>query len=434
MFPLSSQAADAPSSRRPASAVIGAGTALALGVAAVAASCAPTPRTPAGVEAPPRPFERTPYVQAVRDDGAVVMWRTTRPDASFRLRYRVEGGPWRPAEVRGGPGRDRHVALKGLPPAGEVEYTVAAGDGRELGVRRFRTAPSDTSDAPVEVLAFGDSGWGSAAQTELARLMRERSWDLAVHVGDLAYPDGSEEDFTVRHFRVYGPLFARVPLFPSPGNHDVEATGGLDQAYDRAFRWPGEEEGRRYYAFRWGRTQFVALDTSTDSAAAALAGRDGRQLRWLGDVLSSAARDTTVAWTVVYTHRPLYSQAAGFSGHGPDRRLRRALEPLFLEHGVDLVLAGHDHHYQRSRPLRRGEPVPPGCAPVHFVTGGGGATRYARSIVPEGPVARVSRDHHFLALRLGPDGGAGEAVGRDGGVLDRFELEPYDPGDGSCPD
>lgn len=429
----SSRASDAPSPPRPTLPPTWPGAALALGLAAVARSCAPTPRVPAGVEAPPRPLERAPYVQAVQDDRAVLMWRMATAGASSRLRYRIGEGPWRPAEVRRGQGRDRHVVLEGLPRAAEVEFAVAAGDGAELGRHRFRTAPPDTSGAPVEVLAFGDSGWGSDAQVELARLMRGRAWDLAVHVGDLAYPDGSEEDFTVRHFRVYRPLFARVPLFPTPGNHDVDAAGGLDQAYDRAFRWPGEE-GRRSYAFRWGRAQFVALDTSTDSAAAALADRDGRPFRWLEETLASAARDTTVAWTVVFTHRPLYSQAAGFSGHGPDRRLRRALEPLLLEHGVDLVLTGHDHHYQRSRPLRRGEPVPPGCGPVHFVTGGGGATRFARSITPEGPAARVSRDHHFLALELGRDSGSGEAVGRGGRVMDRFELEPYDPGGGSCPD
>ncbi|MFW6193829.1 MAG: metallophosphoesterase, partial [Gemmatimonadota bacterium] len=363
----------------------------------------------------------------------VVMWRMATPGAASRLRYRVADGPWRPAEVRRDAGPNRWVVLEGLPAAAEVEFTVTGADGTELGPHRFGTAPADTTDAPVKVLAFGDSGWGSAAQTDLADLMRGRGWDLAVHVGDIAYPDGTEDDFTVRHFRVYGPLLGRVPLFPVPGNHDVEAAAGVDQPYDRAFRWPGAEEGRRHYTFRWGRTRFVALDTSTDSAAASLADPEGRERRWLEEILASAARDTTVAWTIVVSHRPLYSQAAGFSGHGPDRSLRRALEPLFLEHGVDVVLAGHDHHYERTRPVRRGEPVPPGCGPVYFVTGGGGATRVARSVTPEGPAARVSRDHHFLALKLGPHGGSGEAVGRDGAVLDRFRLEPHDPQDTTCP-
>lgn len=411
--------------------VLPSGAARVVVLAVAAGACIPKPRAPADVDPPPDPFERAPYVQAVQDDRAVVIWRVTDAETSTRLRYRVEGGSWRRADVRRTDDRNREAALGGLPPSARVEFSVT-GDGRELGPFRFRTAPPDTSGAAADVLAFGDSGWGSDVQTELARLMGDRSWDLALHVGDLAYPDGSEEDFTVRHFQVYGPLLARVPLYPSPGNHDVRPEGGHGAAYDRAFRWPGAREQRRHYAFRWGLAQFLALDTSTDSAVAELIGREGRQFRWLEETLSSVARDTTVAWTVVFTHLPFYSQAAGFAGHGPEPGLRRALEPLFLEHGVDLVMTGHDHHYERSRPVRDGAPVPPGCGPVYFVTGGGGATRFARSVMAEGPAARVSRDHHFLALSLTRDGGSGEAVGRDGEALDRFELEPYEPNGASC--
>lgn len=121
-----------------------------------------------------------------------------------------------------------------------------------------------------------------------------------------------------------------------------------------------------------------------DVEVLALAEPGSPELRWLEETLASAARDSPLAWTVVFTHRPLYSQAAGFSGHGPDRRLRRSLELLFLEHGAYLVLTGHDHHYQRSRPVRGGNPAPPGCGPVHFVTGGGRGLRGAARVVPRG--------------------------------------------------
>jgi hypothetical protein len=394
---------------------------------------------PVGVDPPPSPFERAPYLQAVHDDRAVVIWRTERPGTSSRLRYRVEGGAWTEPDVQEGDRGDRKVVLEDLPPATTLEFAVRA-DGRELGPYRFRTAPPDTAGTTVDVLAFGDSGWGSVAQTQLADRMRERPWDLAVHVGDIAYADGSEEDFTVRHFRVYGSLLARVPFFPSPGNHDVRTAGGGGEAYDRAFEWPGAERGARYYTFRWGRTQFLALDTSSDSVVRELEEREGRQYRWLETTLDSLARDTTLDWTVVFTHLPLYSQSVGFSGHRPNADLRDALEPLFLEHGVDVVLTGHDHHYERSHPVRDGRPVPPGCGPVYFVTGGGGATRFARSVAPEGPAAAESREYHFLALRLerstdaGEGTGAGEAVGRDGEILDRFRLVPYEPDGSNCPD
>lgn len=400
-------------------------------LAALVPACIPKPQMPEGVDPPPAPFERAPYVQAVGDDRALVMWRTADPEAPSRLRYRVDDGAWSPADVRRGEGGDRAATLRNLPPASSVTYTVEA-DGLEMGPFRVRTAPRDTAGAPLDVLAFGDSGWGSAAQADLADRMGERPWALAVHVGDIAYPDGREEDFTLRHFRMYGPLLSRVPLFPSPGNHDVREAGGGGAAYDRAFAWPGEERGGRHYTFRWGRAQFLALDTSTDSAMAELERREGEQYRWLADTLAAMARDTTLAWRVVFTHRPLYSRAAGFGRNPPTDRLRSALEPLFLEHGVDLYLGGHDHHYQRSLPLRDGRAVKPGCGPVYVVTGGGGASRFARSVAPGPLTARVSRAYHFLALTLGPGEGSGEAIGRDGEVVDRFRLSRYEPDGSTC--
>lgn len=405
--------------------------ALVVLVVLAAAACMPRPRVPTEAPPPPAPFERAPYVQDVVDGRAKVLWRTSAPEAASDFRFRVGDGAWRDAPVRRGGGGDRRAELRELPADTTVTYAVEAA-GREMGPFRFRTPPADTSTATVDVLVFGDSGWGSPIQLALAGLMEERRWDLAVHVGDVAYPDGSEDDLTQRHFRVYRRLLARVPFFPSPGNHDLHAAGGGGRPYDRAFAWPGQEEGGRFYAFRWGRVGFVSLDTSTDSVMAGLEEREGRQYRWLEAKLAEMAADSTLAWTVVYTHRPLYSRGVGFGRNPPREKLREVLEPLFLEHGVDLVLAGHDHFYQRTRPLRNGRVVDAGCGPVHLIAGGGGASLYGRSVAPGDPAARVVRAHHFVDLALGASGGSGVVVGREGRTLDRFRLVPYDPGDPTC--
>lgn len=122
--------------------------------------------------------------------------------------------------------------------------------------------------------------------------------------------------------------------------------------------------------------------------------------------MDEAVADSTLSWTVALTHYPLYSRGAGLSGHGPNEELREALEPLFLRHGVDLVLAGHEHHYERSHPLREGDAVAEGCGPVHLITGGGGATRFARAV--------------------------GRVVDPEGRVIDRFALQPYSSRDPAC--
>ncbi len=109
------------------------------------------------------------------------------------------------------------------------------------------------------------------------------------------------------------------------------------------FALPGDE---RWYSYDWGRIHFVALDTEASYS---------RQAAWLDADLAA----TTLPWKVVYFHRPPYSSGQ----HGSDTSLRNALEPIFEKHGVQLVLAGHDHDYERMLPQPRIQ---------YVVTGGGG--------------------------------------------------------------
>lgn len=389
-----------------------------------AGTCQPKPEMPRRTPPLPGAFERPPYLQAVTDSSAVVRWRAAAADSGGELRYRVDGGPWRTAPAEHLPRGDHRVRLEGLGPGAAVAYSVREGP-TTMGPYRFHTAPPPAGSTPARVLGFGDSGWGGDAQADLALLMRNEPWDLAVHVGDVAYDDGTEEELTLRHFRVYGELFAGVPFYSVPGNHDVRTANGAP--YERAFDWPGEAEGRRYYTFRWGRTRFVALDTSEEPEEDELEDETGPQYRWLVDTLEEAARDTALDWTVVFTHYPVYSHGTGLSGHGPDEELREALEPLFLRYGVDLVLTGHEHHYERSRPLREGTVVKAGCGPVYMIIGGGGASRFARSVAPDVHTARVSREYHYVDLTFRRRSVAGRTVNRKGGLLDRFQLTPYDP-------
>jgi hypothetical protein len=378
---------------------------------------------PVGVQRPPAPFERLPYLQAVTGDSAAVRWRLSG-EVGTRLEYRAGAAErWREAPVREMGRGDRRVVLEGLSPGEEVEYRVHAG-GLTSGPYRFRAAPPDTSSSTVRILAFGDSGWGSPEQVALSRQMRGVDWDLALHVGDVSYPDGAEDELTRRHFDVYDEIFPGVPFFPVPGNHDIKTAGGAP--YDRAFDWPGEQ-GSRWYAFRWGRIQFLGLDTSSEAHKDSLAARTGAQYRWLVATLDSVSRDPTLRWTVVYTHHPLYSHRMGFLGHGPAEEVREVVEPLLLEHGVDLVLAGHDHHYERTVPVREGAAVEPGCGPVHMVIGGGGAATLFRSVRPDEHTARIDRDYHYLDLEVHGDVIMGRAVDPEGRVFDRFRVLPFDP-------
>ncbi len=387
--------------------------------------CYPGPVYPVGIPSTPPSFERLPYVQQVTDSSASVLWMS-QPGSPDTAWYRIpeSDSAWTRTAVVDHRYGTRRADFASLPAAGTVEYVVSAA-GTRAGPYRFRTAPSEgNASEDVRVLLFGDSGWGGPQQIDLARQMKRDSWDLSIHVGDIAYNDGSEEDFTERHFRVYTPTFASTPFYPSVGNHDIRADGG--RSYEGAFLWPEPFPGARYFSFRWGRIQFVSIDTSskTDDVED-LRNGTGRQLEWLEGVLREASADSAVDWIITFQHHPLYSHAIGISGHELDRSLRAVLLPVYERYGVDLVTAGHDHHYERSWPIRDGRRVQDGCGPVHVLSGGGGASRYARDITNTTLLATAQRVYQYVELVVGTDRIRGRTIDRGGQVVDEFTVRRY---------
>jgi hypothetical protein len=295
-------------------------------------------------------IRRRPYVQQVTDSSAMIGWVTvaaagqrvdvTTPD----LRPRATVSGTREAVIVRSEGESQMWArLEGLEPSTIYCYELADEVGALTGRIGFRTAPAPDGPEPVRFLAFGDSGGGGADQRALAKQMLSVPYDLIIHTGDLAYDDGTIGQLEDTVFGIYAPLFQHLPFFPSAGNHEYRT---LSAAPFRAvFALPGTTN-EKWYSYDWGRVHFVALDTESDYAT---------QARWLDADLAA----TTRPWKVVYFHKPPYSSG----GHGSDLSLRNALAPVFEKHRVQLVLAGHDHDYERM--------IPQGGV-QYVVTGGGG--------------------------------------------------------------
>jgi 3',5'-cyclic AMP phosphodiesterase CpdA len=212
----------------------------------------------------------------------------------------------------------------------------------------FRTAPSPTDERSIKFLAFGDSGGGGSDQLALRDQMLDFPFEMMIHTGDVAYEDGSLKQFEDNVFGVYAELFKNIPFFPASGNHDY---GTLDGAPFRdVFALPGGD-AEEWYSYDWGRIHFVALDTEADYKT---------QAEWLDEDLAASK----LPWKIVYMHRPPYSSG----NHGSDTSLRRVLAPVLEKHGVQLVLTGHDHHYERTTPQN---------GVTYVVTGGGGRGTYS---------------------------------------------------------
>lgn len=357
-----------------------------------------------------------PYVQCVSADRAWICWSSEQeePDAliagapAFTRQVRM----WTPAETGlDAPLWAHQVEISGLAAAREYVFGVLRPGLRDHAEVRFRTPGAHQ----VRFLAFGDSGAGSEPQRELAVLMQAEEAELIVHTGDLAYTGGTFPAFLERHFAIYADLLARTPLFPCLGNHEYGEPGA--RAYMALNRTPAagvppEDQGR-YYSFDWGPVHFVALDSNAGLIAAA-EGR-GRMLEWLDRDLMR----TRQPWKVVYFHHPPY--ASGRHDGNPISALaRNVLVPVLERGGVQLVLNGHEHSYQRSRPIRAGRVAGDGV--VYVTTGGGGGGLYP---APGGELLEFcASTHHYLRVAASASELRAEAVLVNGAILDAFAWRP----------
>ena len=375
---------------------------------------------------PPGTVEREPYLVTVTDSSAVVRWTTYDP-VRPGIRFWAEETPADTiSEVLPREGRNHTFEMLQLAPAANYFYQIQINDTLWSETASFRTFPEPGAKDPFSFLVFGDSGTLNQGQLELAEHMNEEEAALAIHVGDLAYPDGTPEEYTVKHFGVYAPLLKRVPLFPSPGDHDFRIRQG--EIYAETFTPPGGRGSGSpfYYSFTHGNARFLSLDSKDDpwhtEAYGWLAQPESEQYQWLLRELSIARSDPGIDWIFVYFHHAPYSASTGFGGHGSHLPTRRAIAPLMDGYNVPLVFSGHDHDYQRSRPIRGNRVVERGEGTVYVVSGGAGErfgfrgtgsdwfTAYADQVVQ---YVRVHVDHYDLRL---------EAVNRDGQVFDSWEM------------
>jgi 3',5'-cyclic AMP phosphodiesterase CpdA len=278
---------------------------------------------------------------------------------------------------------------------------LVPGEAPEMNLR-----PGAWTSSPdlLTFAAIGDNGSGGrqamAVAAQMAETYRRRPFELVSLLGDICYYGNLEDRFDDVFARPMKPLVdAGVSFELAIGNHDTalgHSEAGLAQI-EAELRLLGTPA--TYYKTTHGPVDFFYLDSSVPG----LFGPEARtQFEWLDDALGSAANQ----WKIVALHHPPYSSGR----HGSTRGAKEMLEPILNRRKVDLVLAGHDHDYERTHPVEG----------VTYVVSGGGC-----KTTPVGTSSFTASAHsvlHFLLVDVHDDRLVADCVRADGKVADRFEL------------
>lgn len=441
---------------------------------------------------------RGPYLQSVSDTSIHIVWRTRGPiepvirygekvsklaqhslseNVHVRISSDVEGLSFPQLHIETAEARNKRkskrkknhtgarnifqyeVQISGLTPNTKYYYQVLDGTDALTAQQDdnlfFTTSPIPGTDAPVRIWVVGDSGTGDRNQRKVYEAMQgyiaetKRPLDLFVHVGDMAYSDGVNYEFDKGFFNVYTDVLYQTPLWTSMGNHEGRTSRGMTQTgpYYDAYVLPtrGESGGvpsgtEAYYSFDRGRIHFVCLDSHDLDRLST-----GPMATWLREDLNQADAD----WLIAFWHHPPYTKGSHDSDlEGQLIEMRREIMPIMEEAGVDIVLTGHSHIYERSMLvdgayatptvaegviLDDGDGNPEGDGPyrksaglhahegaVQVVTGHGGAEIGRGGTMPI--MREIIVEHGSTILDVDGDTLMGHMINKDGVVRDIFSI------------
>jgi hypothetical protein len=347
-----------------------------------------------GWDTPPADADitRGPYLQQLGRRGVLVVWETDNPVVSS-----VAYGPTDALESLAEdatPKRHHVVPLTELLPSSDYHYQVQSAR-TPSPVSRFRTEV-DLAE-PYRVAVYGDTRSGHAEHTAVTAAMVPYEPAIGFLTGDLV-ADGDVASQWDTFFDCEAPLLRTMALSPSLGNHEASGMNYLD-----AFELPDDTASpERYYSVRYAGALGVVINLYGDAYDAG-----STQYTWLEQTLSDAQADPHIRHVWAFLHHSPYSSGS----HGSSSSVRSELSPLFEQYGVELVFAGHDHHYERSESIN---------GVIYVVTGGGGAPLYG--VTGDWWTEASESVHHYCMIDV--HGPRAEFTARrlDGSVLDSFVL------------
>jgi hypothetical protein len=292
------------------------------------------------------------------------------------------------------------IALRRPVPSPHRNPVVRSQESSTLGAGTLTLPNRATS---VKFAVIGDSGRGTPPQYEIAARMLEYharfKYPFVVMLGDNIYEGpATAEDYREKFEEPYAELLrAGIKFYAALGNHDDPRQ--VDYA-------PFNMRGKRYYSFGPPEDLLTKLTTRVEFFALDSTNLDRTQIAWLDSKLGESHAE----WKLCLFHHPLYTSGRyRFTA----RTLRLRLEPLLVRHDVDVVLAGHEHIYQRST-------IQSGIQ--HFTSGGAGSLRPGDG-APAPFIARTfASDYHFLLIEIDDRELHFQAISRSGQTIDAGVL------------
>lgn len=298
---------------------------------------------------------RGPYIQSTTTNSAILKWQT-----SVACDTKVQWGPtlsYGNTLQSSAMVTHHEIQLNGLTPNSKHYYTIETSTDLLQGNASNFIYPIPTS-GKVNIWAIGDFGNGSTSQqavlnSYLNYLGSNRN-DVWLWLGDNAYESGSDAEYQSNVFNIYGHQFKSWNFYPALGNHDYANVGyksnealSTNFPYFAIFSLPTAAENggvasntEKYYSYDISNIHFINLDSygSYNEPGSAM-------YNWLqNDLINNSQK-----WTIAYFHHPPYSKGS----HDSDIEqelidMRKHIIPLLESYGVDLVLSGHSHNYERS--------------------------------------------------------------------------------------
>ncbi|MGQ0658803.1 MAG: metallophosphoesterase, partial [Chromatiales bacterium] len=312
-----------------------------------------------GRASPALQVTRGPYLQIGTPTSVVVRWRTDAATDSFVM---YGAAPGSLTLLAGDPllTTEHEVTLTALDADTKYYYSIGTSATALVGDdfrHFFITSPVPGAARPAHIWILGDAGTKDASQRAVRdafySFTGSRHTDLWLMLGDNAYSNGLDTEYQLAVFDMYPETLRRSVLWPTRGNHDRGPRDALGnwtngETYYNVFSLPraGEAGGMAsgtevYYSFDYGNVHFICLE-STLSVWRAL---DSPMWTWLREDLLANNKH----WTIAFWHHPPYSKGSHNSDSEIElREMRERALPMLEDVGVDLVLTGHSHSYERS--------------------------------------------------------------------------------------